>query len=49
MAMEPAKAPGIDEATDSPRKEPAMHAILLWVLGIPIPIIILLYLLGVFG
>ncbi|WP_374305400.1 hypothetical protein [Ferrovibrio sp.] len=31
------------------RKEIDMRAILLWLLGIPIPVIILLYLFGVFS
>jgi hypothetical protein len=47
--MEPASSQGVDEATLSPHQETIMRAILLWVLGIPIPIIILLYVFGVFG
>lgn len=35
--------------TERQHKENAMRPILLWLLGIPIPVIILLYLFGVFS
>jgi hypothetical protein len=37
-----------DQVTTTETELPPMRAILLWLLGIPIPIIILLYIFGVF-
>ena len=47
--MEPDGAPGGCQVAAGGEKETSMRAILLWLLGIPIPIIILLYLFGVFS